>query len=75
MRHAQLHRIRPDITHAMYCRCPTCKPLMPHDPPRSLLGRIPARAPALFALGMATGAIGVAATGNLGAALRALVGL
>ncbi len=75
MRTAQLYRLRPDITHPMDCPHACCNPPRPSDAPRSLLARIPYRAPALFAFGMATGAIAIAATGNLGAALRALVGL
>lgn len=65
----------PDIAHSVSCTCPECHKPHPSDPPRALLARLQYRAPALFAAGMATGAIGVAATGHLGAALRALVGL
>ncbi|RUN77295.1 hypothetical protein [Sphingomonas sp. TF3] len=68
-------RPRPEITHRMDCSCPSCRPPSPSDPRRALLHRLLHRGPSLFALGMVAGLLAVAATGNLGAALRALFGL
>lgn len=64
-----------EITHRMHCACSICRPPAPSDMHGVFLLRLRYRAPALFAAGMATGAVAMAATGHLGAALRALIGL
>lgn len=69
MKPAQSTPVRPDIVHPLDCPHGCC------NPRRALLERLARRAPGQFAAGMATGAVIIAATGHLGAALCALVGL
>lgn len=69
----------PASLHRAGCICPECRAQAaprPSDPrPAFLAGLTPRSVAAQFLAGMLFGAVIVAATGNLGAALRALVGL
>ena len=68
-------RIRAARMHPQDCICPACNRPAPSDLHPLLAPEMTWRLPILFVAGMATAAAIVAASGNLGAALRALVGL